>query len=48
MNAATKVPNELVPIIVAIIIYFAATSLMFETWLHRIGSIFRKKEGGSK
>lgn len=28
MNAATKVPNELVPIIVAIIVYFAATSLI--------------------
>lgn len=48
MNAATKVPNELVPIIVAIIVYFAATSLMFDNWLRRVGNIFKRKEGGKR
>lgn len=45
MNSSAGVPNELVSIIVAIIIYFAATSLMLETWLNRIKKIFRKNEG---
>lgn len=45
MNSATDVPNELVSIIVAIIIYFAATSLMLESWLNRIRKIFKKNEG---
>ncbi|MDP4088586.1 MAG: ABC transporter permease [Bacillota bacterium] len=46
MTSATDVPNELVSIIVAIIIYFAATSLMLETWLNRINKIFKRKERG--
>jgi simple sugar transport system permease protein len=46
MNSAAAVPNELVSIIVAIIIYFAATSLMLESWLNRIKKIFKRNEGG--
>jgi general nucleoside transport system permease protein len=45
MQSATEVPNELVPIIVAIIIFFAATSLMLEGWLKRFDKLFRKNVG---
>jgi len=37
MTASTDVPNELVPIIMAIIIYFAATNLMVKGWLKKLG-----------
>lgn len=45
MQSATNVPNELVPIIIAIIIFFAATSLMLQNWLHRIEKLVKRKEG---
>lgn len=43
MQSATEVPNELVPIINAIIIFFAATYLIFKIWLQKIGK--RLSEG---
>lgn len=46
MQSSTSVPNELVPIIVAIIIFFAATSLMLQGWLNKIEKLFKKSEGG--
>lgn len=46
MQSTTSVPNELVPIIVAIIIFFAATSLMLQGWLNKIEKLFKKSEGG--
>ncbi|MHC1683376.1 MAG: ABC transporter permease [Clostridiaceae bacterium] len=45
MSSSANVPNELIPIIVAIIIYFAATSLMLETWLQKITKTFKRNEG---
>lgn len=53
MQSATNVPNELVPIIVAVIIFFAATNLMIKEWLKRIGKLFNKEksdksDGGEK
>lgn len=46
MQSSTSVPNELVPIIIAIIIFFAATSLMLESWLKKSEKFFKKSEGG--
>jgi ABC-type uncharacterized transport system permease subunit len=45
MNSSAGVPNELVSIIIAIIIYFAATSLMLENWMKKFTQIFKKNEG---
>jgi general nucleoside transport system permease protein len=45
MQSATEVPNELVPIIIAIIIFFAATSLMLQSWLQRAEKLFKKNVG---
>lgn len=45
MQSATDVPNELVPIIIAIIVFFAATSLMIENMIKKVGKLFSKKEG---
>jgi general nucleoside transport system permease protein len=45
MQSSTSVPNELVPIIIAIIIFFAATSLMLKSWVQKIEKIFNKNEG---
>lgn len=45
MSSSADVPNELIPIIGAIIIYFAATSLMLENWLLKIQKLFKKNEG---
>ncbi len=42
MQGATDVPNELVPSIIATIIFFAATNLMLKGWLARLA---RRKEG---
>jgi len=42
MQSATNVPNELVPIIIAIIIFFAATSLMLQTWLQRVEKLVKR------
>ncbi|MCM8711822.1 ABC transporter permease [Clostridium sp. SYSU_GA19001] len=46
MNSSAGVPNELVSIIIAIIIYFAATSLMLENLMKRFTKIYNKKGGG--
>ncbi|WP_163192453.1 ABC transporter permease [Clostridium thermarum] len=46
MNSAAGVPRELVSIIIAIIVFFSATSLMFESWMDRFKKIFKKNEGG--
>lgn len=45
MQSSTNVPNELVPIIIAIIVFFAATSLMLENWVNKLQKKFRKSEG---
>lgn len=45
MSSSANVPNEIISIIGAIIIYFAATSLMFQNWLQRIQRLFRRNEG---
>lgn len=45
MQSSTSVPNELVPIIIAIIIFFAATSLMLEGWVKRFEKLFRRNAG---
>jgi simple sugar transport system permease protein len=45
MQSSTSVPNELVPIIIAIIIFFAATSLMLQGWIKRLEKLFRKNVG---
>lgn len=45
MQSSTSVPNELVPIIIAIIIFFAATSLMLKSWVQRAEKLFKKNEG---
>ena len=42
MQSATNVPNELVPIIIAIIIFFAATSLMLQTWLQKVEKLVKR------
>lgn len=46
MQSATDVPNELVPIINGIIIFFAAANLLIKGWLKRIGKRLNKEEGG--
>lgn len=45
MQSSTNVPNELVPIIIAIIIFFAATSLMLQAWMQRAEKLLKKNEG---
>lgn len=45
MQAISRVPNELVPIIIATIIFFAATSLMLESWVGRLQKTLKKNEG---
>lgn len=45
MQASTNVPNELVPIIIAIIIFFAATSLMLKSFIQKAERLYKKKEG---
>jgi general nucleoside transport system permease protein len=36
MNAMTEIPPEIADSIIAIIIYFAATSILIERWLHKL------------
>ncbi len=48
MQASTDVPNELVPIIIAIIIFFAATSLMLKGFVQRVEKIYKKKNVGDQ
>lgn len=43
MQVATKVPNELVPIIIATIIFFAATNEMIKGWLKIVGNKISNK-----
>jgi simple sugar transport system permease protein len=43
MTASTDVPNELVPIIMAIIIYFAATNLMIKKWIKALGKLLYRE-----
>jgi ABC-type uncharacterized transport system permease subunit len=45
MQSATNVPNELVPIIIATIIFFAATSLMLQGWVQKLSKLFKKNVG---
>ena len=46
MQSATDVPNELVPIIMATIIFFAAANLLIKNWLNKLGKILNKNGGG--
>lgn len=46
MQSSTDVPNELVPIINGIIIFFAAANLMIKGWLQKINKQLNKEEGG--
>ena len=43
MNAVTKIPPDISDMIIAIIIYFTATSLLIE----RVWNRLRKKKGGN-
>lgn len=45
MSSAANVPNELIPIIIAIIIFFAATSLMFESGISKVQKLFIRSAG---
>jgi general nucleoside transport system permease protein len=45
MQSSTEVPNELVPIINGIIIFFAAANLMLKAWLQKMGKRIQKQEG---
>ncbi len=46
MQSSTEVPNELVPIIIAVVIFFAAANLMIKGWLAGIGRHMNKDGGG--
>lgn len=48
MQSSTEVPNELVPIINGIIIFFAAANLIFKIWLQKLGKSFNKNAGDKK
>lgn len=53
MQTATDVPNELVPIIMGMIIFFAATNQLIKIWIKKIGRLLshkseKKKNGGEK
>lgn len=48
MQIRTGVPNELVPIIIATIIFFAATNEMIKLWLKKIGDRKGRKERGAE
>lgn len=45
MQSATAVPNELVPAINGIIIFFAAANLAINTWLQKLGKSFARGQG---
>lgn len=45
-NLENNVPNQLVPMIIAVIIYFSATSDLFKSWIKKL--ISGKKKGGAK
>lgn len=44
MQSSTEVPNELVPIINGIIIFFAAANLMLKSWITKLGKRFGREE----
>lgn len=46
MNAMIDIPNEIVAIIISVIIYFSATSLLFKTFIKKWAT--KKKQGGGK
>ncbi len=48
MQSSTDVPNELVSIIIATIIFFAATNLMIKGWLSYVGNKLQKSKGGEE
>lgn len=48
MQIRSGVPNDLVPIIIATIIFFAATNEMIKIWLKRVGDRKSNKERGAK
>lgn len=45
-NLENNVPNQLVPMIISVIIYFSATSLLFKNMIKKFAS--SKKKGGAK
>lgn len=45
-NLANNVPNQLVPMMIAVIIYFSATSLLFKNIIKKL--LVKKKTGGAK
>lgn len=46
MNAMIDIPNEIVAIMISVIIYFSATSLLFKTVIKKWAT--KKKQGGAK
>jgi len=46
MQSSADVPNELVPIISGIIIFFAAANLLIKDWLQKANKRLNKEEGG--
>ncbi len=48
MQAATRVPNELVQIIMAVIIFFAAATLLIKKWLKRVSKADKPVQGGDQ
>ena len=46
MQSSANVPNELVPIINGIIIFFSAANLLMRSWLLKFGNRMSKMEGG--
>lgn len=46
MQAATRVPNELVQIIMAVIIFFAAATVLIKRWLNQVSR--KKVKGGDQ
>ncbi len=47
MQAATKVPNELVQVIIAVIIFFSASTMLIKKWMKRVANKKSKAESGS-
>ncbi|WP_058486410.1 ABC transporter permease [Defluviitalea phaphyphila] len=45
MSASTEVPKELIEIIIAVIIFFAAANLMIKGFLSKINKVIYRKEG---
>lgn len=48
MQLNAEVPNEIVPIIIATIIFFAATNEMIKMWMKKMGNLQTKKERGAE